>query len=188
MGGMGTSADPVAVAQDGAFEVLRLRVDRARPVAVPSLPAQMAQAAPGPNLGEPVRRRRFVLDSMGGMAGGGGMGGGMGMMGMTINGRAFDMSRIDLRARRGETELWEVRAGDMAHPFHVHGTSFQVLSRNGQPVDFASTGLKDTVLVDGQAELLMRFERTATDHAPYMFHCHILEHEDAGMMGQFTVA
>ena len=34
----------------------------------------------------------------------------------------------------------------------------------------------------------MRFERTATDHAPYMFHCHILEHEDAGMMGQFTVA
>ena len=149
MGGMGMSAEPVAVAQDGAFEVLRLRVDRAQTVVVPSLPAQMAQAAPGPNLGEPVRRRRFVLDSMGGMAGGGGMGGGMGMMGMTINGRAFDMSRIDLRARRGETELWEVRAGDMAHPFHVHGTSFQVLSRNGQAVDFASTGWKDTVLVDG---------------------------------------
>jgi FtsP/CotA-like multicopper oxidase with cupredoxin domain len=141
-----------------------------------------------------VRRRRFVLDTHGGMMGGGGMGmrggmgGGMGMMAMTINGRAFDMQRIDAQVRRGETELWEVRASDMAHPFHVHGTSFQVVSRNGVPVDFAASGWKDTVLVDGSAEILMRFDHRADDRTPYMFHCHILEHEDAGMMGQFTVA
>jgi blue copper oxidase len=107
---------------------------------------------------------------------------------MTINGRAFDMGRIDLATRRAETELWEVSASDMAHPFHVHGTSFQVLTQNGRTVDFASTGWKDTVLVSGRAELLVRFAHRAGDHAPYMYHCHILEHEDAGMMGQFTVA
>jgi FtsP/CotA-like multicopper oxidase with cupredoxin domain len=141
-----------------------------------------------PAQGNPVRRRRFELDTHGGMMGGGMGRGGMGGMGMmTINGRAFDMARIDHRVRRGDTELWEVVANDMAHPFHVHGASFQVLSHNGAPVEFASSGWKDTVLVDGRAQLLLRFGHTANDTAPYMFHCHILEHEDAGMMGQFVV-
>jgi blue copper oxidase len=110
------------------------------------------------------------------------------MGGFTINGRPFDMMRIDHRVRRGDVELWQVRADDMAHPFHVHGTSFQVISRNGQAVDFASTGWKDTLLVSGEAQFLVRFDHQADEHTPYMFHCHILEHEDAGMMGQFTVA
>jgi FtsP/CotA-like multicopper oxidase with cupredoxin domain len=183
---MGGGTNPAPVAGDGAFLVMNFSVDTARVAAVRALPAQMAAAAPAPRLGEPLRRRRFVLDSHGMM--GGGMGrGGMGAMAMTINGRAFDMARVDLSARRGETEVWEVEAGDMAHPFHVHGTSFQVLALNGRAVDFASSGWKDTVLVDGRAELLLRFAHRAGEHAPYMYHCHILEHEDAGMMGQFTV-
>lgn len=196
MGGMGgmMAAEPVADAADGSFEVLRFEVDAARPAAVRRVPTAIA-GAPVLELGTPERTRRFQLDShgmmMGGMGGGmrggmrGGMGGGMGMM--TINGRAYDHHRIDARVRRGATELWEVRAGDMAHPFHVHGTSFRVLTRNGAAVDAAASGWKDTVLVDGSVELLMRFDHAADEHAPYMFHCHILEHEDAGMMGQFTV-
>ena len=47
---------------------------------------------------------------------------------------------------------------------------------------------KDTVLVSGKAELLVRFNRPAAKEKPFMFHCHILEHEDAGMMGQFITA
>jgi len=195
MGMMGSGTNPAAVAADGAFEVMQFRVDATREAAVRTLPQQLATAPPPPQLGEPARRRRFVLDTHGMMGGGmgrggggGGMGGGMGMMAMTINGRAFDMDRVDFATRRGETELWEVSAGDMAHPFHVHGTSFQVLSHNGRAVDFSTTGWKDTVLVDGRTELLMRFDHRAGEHTPYMFHCHILEHEDAGMMGQFTVA
>lgn len=190
MGGMmGAPTQPEAVAGDGSFEVMRFAVDPRRAAPVRVLPGELAGAAPLPALGPPVRRRRFELDAMGGMMGGGMGRGGMGGMGMmTINGRAFDMSRIDQRVRRGDTELWEVVASDMAHPFHVHGCSFQVLSHNGVPVDFASTGWKDTVLVEGRAQLLVRFEHAASDAAPYMFHCHILEHEDAGMMGQFVVA
>jgi FtsP/CotA-like multicopper oxidase with cupredoxin domain len=194
MSGMGVGAEPEAVADGGAFEVMRFVVDGSRSAAQRAVPERTAAAAKAPALGEPVRRRRFVLDTHGGMMGGagmgmrGGMGGGMGMMAMTINGRAFDMQRIDAQVRCGETELWEVRASDMAHPFHVHGTSFQVVSRNGTAVDFAASGWKDTVLVDGVAEILVRFDHRADDRTPYMFHCHILEHEDAGMMGQFTVA
>ncbi len=190
MGGMmAAGVQPEAVAADGSFEILRFAVDPNLPAQVRALPTLLAGAAPLPALGEPVRRRRFELDAHGSMMGGGmgrrGMGG-MGMM--TINGRAFEMARIDHRVRRGDTELWEIVASDMAHPFHVHGTSFQVLSHNGAPVDFASGGWKDTVLVDGRAQILMRFGHPADDAAPYMFHCHILEHEDAGMMGQFVVA
>ncbi len=184
MGGkMGADVQPEAAASVGSFEVMRFAVDTRQMAAVRMLPNTVAGAAPAPALGDPLRRRRFELDAPGGM-----MGGGMGGMGMmTINGRAFDMGRIDHRMRRGETELWEIVAGDMAHPFHVHGTSFQVLSHNGARVDFASSGWNDTVLVDGRTQLLVRFGHTATEATPYMFHRHILEHEDAGMMGQFVV-
>jgi FtsP/CotA-like multicopper oxidase with cupredoxin domain len=88
----------------------------------------------------------------------------------------------------GETELWRITAEMMAHPFHVHGTSFQVVSRNGSAVDAAVEGWKDVVLVSGTAEILVRFDQLADASAPFMYHCHILEHEDAGMMGQFTVS
>ena len=119
------------------------------------------------------------------MMGGAGRGNGGGM---GINGNSMDMNRIDEEVRLGDTEIWEVFSNEMAHPFHVHGTSFQVLSHNKKPVDFLQTGLKDVFLVNGQAELLVRFNKPADKRAPYMFHCHILEHEDAGMMGQFTVS
>ena len=57
----------------------------------------------------------------------------------------------------------------------------------GKKVGFESMGLKDVTLVDGTTEILVRFRKTADRSYPYMYHCHILEHEDAGMMGQFTV-
>ena len=62
-----------------------------------------------------------------------------------------------------------------------------VLSLNGEEVPFETTGMKDVFPVQGIAELLVRVDHEATDAVPFMFHCHILEHEDAGMMGQFTV-
>ncbi len=141
-----------------------------------------------------VRRRRFALE-MRMMMGGGMMGGrGMGMGGAmgnsmdmaTINGRAFDVERIDERVRLGDTEIWEVSGTMMDHPFHVHGVQFQVLRRGGQAPSAYDQGLRDTVVVQEPVELLVRFTQPARE-APFMYHCHILEHEDSGMMGQFTV-
>ena len=102
---------------------------------------------------------------------------------MTINGRAFDMARIDERVRLGDTEIWEVSGETMAHPFHVHGVHFEVLS--GAKPGVLDLGLKDTVLVQEPVELLIRFTQPAA-RAPFMYHCHILKHEDNGMMGQFA--
>jgi len=128
-----------------------------------------------------VRRRRIAMTmGMRGMRGGAGMG----MFG--INGRPFDMGRIDAEIRRGDTEVWQVSAEMMAHPFHIHGVHFEVLSRNGSPPGIRDQGLRDTIMVENSVELLVRFSHTAVT-APYMYHCHILEHEDNGMMGQFIV-
>lgn len=141
---------------------------------------------------EPVRipdgviTRRFNLDM-----------GGMGPLRMltgaapfTINGRTMKASRIDFSVQAGATEIWEfVNRTGMAHPMHVHNTQFRILDRNGRPPGPSETGFKDTVLVPGGStvRVLARFPEYADERNPYMYHCHILEHEDAGMMGQFTV-
>ena len=121
----------------------------------------------------------------GGRRGMGGMGMGMGPP-VGINGQVFDMARIDFQPQLGSTEIWEVSPSMMAHPFHVHGVIFRVLSVDGKPPAAHLAGGKDTILLDAPAELLMHFTRPATNETPFMFHCHILEHEDAGMMGQYA--
>jgi FtsP/CotA-like multicopper oxidase with cupredoxin domain len=102
-----------------------------------------------------------------------------------INGRQMDMGRIDQRARLGATEIWEIEnLVDMDHPFHLHGFQFQVLDRDGEPEPFVSW--KDVVNVPKRhtVRIIVRFDNFP---GKWMFHCHILEHEDAGMMGVLEV-
>ena len=107
---------------------------------------------------------------------------------MGINGRPFDMGRIDADVRKDTVELWQIGSHMMSHPFHVHGTQFQILSMNGQRPPAYMRGWKDTVIVAREAEILVPFSQPASADNAFMFHCHILEHEDAGMMGQYTCA
>ena len=105
-----------------------------------------------------------------------------------INGKPFDLGRIDVETQLGTTEVWEVASIGMAHPFHVHGALFRILSIDGAPPKDHLTGWKDTALVQDKAELLVAFNQPATREHPFMYHCHILEHEDAGLMGQYVCA
>ncbi len=107
---------------------------------------------------------------------------------LSINAQPMSMDIINQRVKKDDMELWTITAEMMPHPFHVHGVSFQIISLNGQPPAEQDKGWKDTVIVTEQpTQILMRFNHVATEEYPYMYHCHILEHEDAGMMGQFTV-
>ncbi|WNO53511.1 multicopper oxidase family protein [Stakelama saccharophila] len=144
------------------------------------LPRRLVDLAP-PDASKAVRKRRFVLDMPMGMMRGGGF---------TINGRSMDMQRIDEAVTVGTDEIWEIEnASMMAHPFHVHNVQFRVLDRDGRPASAAELGLKDVVVVRPRerVRILVRFEEYTDRDLPYMYHCHILEHEDAGMMGQFVV-
>jgi suppressor of ftsI len=103
----------------------------------------------------------------------------------------MDMSRIDEVVRPAATEIWKVHnAAGTPHNFHVHGVSFAVLDYAGQEPPAHLTGLKDTVYVppDKTVTLLVRFPDYPDPNSPYMFHCHMLQHEDRGMMGQFVLA
>jgi len=122
------------------------------------------------------------------MGGHGGMMGGHGGATFAINGRPFDIARLDLEASLGTSERWILGGEMMGHPFHIHGVRFRVASENGGPPRAENGGWKDTVFVEGEAELLVEFAQAAAPGMPFMMHCHILEHEDAGMMAQFAVA
>ena len=195
MGGMGRLRDGFASAfRSGERAVLAFEPSGA-PGSAAAVPSRLAGRERA-DASRAVRRRRFALNmGMGGMMGGGGMGGGgmgMGGSGMgggmgigAINGRGFDMNRVDERVRLGDTEIWEVSGEMMAHPFHMHGVHFEVLSRDGRMPDVRDQGLRDTVLVREPVELLVRFTQPAVN-SPFMYHCHILEHEDNGMMGQYA--
>ncbi|MPZ87154.1 MAG: multicopper oxidase domain-containing protein [Nitriliruptorales bacterium] len=107
-----------------------------------------------------------------------------------INGQKMDMARIDEVVAVGATEVWEVsNASGDPHNFHVHDVHFQILSVDGAEPPPHLVGWKDTVFVPPgtSARIVTRFRDYTDSHHPYMFHCHILAHEDGGMMGQFTV-
>lgn len=119
-----------------------------------------------------------------------GSGGGFGGGNYFINGRVMDMDYINERVPLNTTEIWEVsNDSPMMHPFHVHNGQFQLLDRNGNPPPANEMGWKDTVRVNpGETvRLIMRFTDYSDEDNPYMYHCHILEHEDRGMMGQFVL-
>lgn len=189
MGGMMHDMLPLAETFKAPFPVATFAVDASLPAAVRTIPT--AFAVPDETLPAPTATRRFVLNDMGAM-----MGGDMGhadhgapaAMTFGINGRPFDMGRLDAEARLGTTETWLVSGEMMGHPFHVHGVRFRVLAENGQTPRAENSGWKDTVFVEGETELLVRLDHPAGASHPFMLHCHILEHEDLGMMGQFTVA
>ncbi|RUM06172.1 multicopper oxidase family protein [Rhizobium chutanense] len=148
--------------------------DKPAPV-MPVLPARLRQIAPLPT---PVKTRRFVLtESMSGMS-----------MAFQINGASFDMNRIDEVMKTGDVELWEiVNKADMDHPFHVHGTQFQIVEyeKDGKITKAPYRSWKDTVnVVSGQT---VRFLIRQDMPGQRMYHCHILEHEDLGMMGLLEV-
>jgi len=180
MGGMAGNAE--------RFPIIELRAQKPETADL-SLPERLIQV-PGWTAAQAARTRSFSLDmpmmGMGGMMmGAAGMGGAMG-----INGRAMDMDRVDERVSLGSVEIWQIRnTTPLAHPFHIHGVQFRTLDRNGRPPLPHEGGLKDTVLVDPDStvRVITEFSDFADPRRPYMYHCHILEHEDAGMMGQFVV-
>lgn len=116
------------------------------------------------------------------------------MMSMTnffINNKKFDMEVVEFTTEQGRVEVWNITNQTMmAHPFHIHGNHFYVLQVNGATPPPNMRGRKDVVTVppmNGSVRLITKYENYGDPVLPYMFHCHILSHEDGGMMGQFIV-
>lgn len=155
---------------DGEFEILQVRAastlaDNGAPPS--SLPG------PGPvETSAAATTRRFVLSGN-----------------SKINSEEMDMGRVDEVVPAGARERWEIENIVYSHNFHVHDASFTIVDVDGGPPPAYARGRKDTVFVGNHSTVTVAIE-FGTDPDPqaaYMYHCHILEHEDLGMMGQFTV-
>jgi spore coat protein A, manganese oxidase len=127
---------------------------------------------PQENIGTPTVTRTFEFRRSGGQ--------------WVINGLPFDPNRVDAQPVLGTTERWILRnAGGWDHTIHIHDVDHQLISRNGQPPTPDELTKESWYIGGGQeVEVKMKF----SDHVGrYVFHCHVLEHEDDAMMGQFEV-
>ncbi|MFE9890722.1 multicopper oxidase domain-containing protein [Streptomyces scopuliridis] len=108
---------------------------------------------------------------------------------MTINGKVMDMARIDEVVTARARETWVVESTGYIHNLHIHGVQFRLLDIDGEQPPPHLRGSKDTVyLPEGsKARLAVEFARYTDPGMPYMYHCHVLRHEDMRMMGQFLV-
>jgi bilirubin oxidase len=108
----------------------------------------------------------------------------------TINGESFNMDSINVVTYLNHTEIWDItNTTAVAHPFHIHDIQFYILDRNGLPPSDNERGQKDVVLVkpSESVRIITKFEDFHNATIPYMYHCHLLHHEDEGMMGSFLV-
>ncbi len=102
-----------------------------------------------------------------------------------INGKTMDMARVDVSTTVGATEIWEIEnIVGMDHPFHLHGFQFQVLDRDGVPEPYRSWKDMLNIPRHTSARIIVRYDDYP---GKWMFHCHILDHEDHGMMGVLEV-
>jgi FtsP/CotA-like multicopper oxidase with cupredoxin domain len=157
------------------LDLLEVRASR-RLAPSPPLPSRLVDPAPIA-LPESATTREFVMGDF------------------TLNGRTMDHGRIDHVVPAGVTEAWTVTnaggfpSNGLPHSFHVHEANFVVLDVNGKRPRAHARGAKDTVFVPPRTtvRLAVQFGPYSDPEHPYMYHCHILAHEDAGMMGQFLL-
>ncbi len=161
------------------FNVMQINVGPQTANPVTSIPAVLANNVVYPQASANVTRTiRFTADSLMVMDGP-----------FYFNDSSFNMMRIDYEIPLNSVEIWKlVNETMVAHPFHIHDVQFYVIDRSGNPPAPEESGRKDVVLVPPGDSLMFitKFE-DFVDTIPYMYHCHILMHEDDGMMGQFVV-
>lgn len=172
MGGMGRMGAG-GIPQGERMELLEFEVTRA---VTPATWRASAFPAIAPIAHSPTTRRRtFQFDST--------------MMQHGINGKAFDMNRIDETVRFGDTEIWTfVNDSPFPHPVHMHEVQFQILSRTGGRgrVFPWEAGFKDTILMHPgeRVSVVAEFNRY---RGRFLMHCHNLVHEDMGMMMNYEI-
>ena len=107
-----------------------------------------------------------------------------------MNNKPFHMDSINIISYLNNVEIWKLSNSTMiAHPFHIHDIEFFVLDINGIPPPPQYQGLKDVILVQPKdtVRFITKFTTFTDANVPYMYHCHLLHHEDEGMMGSFLV-
>ena len=178
MGGMGGSG----IALGAEFDIMKFVVNRQSKALSTPIPSRLSTIARIDSTGASVRKISLAMQGMR----------------WAINGETFEMNRYPIKSRSNTIELWDIENATMSmpHPMHMHGFSFQIVSRSNSPGQIrklaqdsngrmvTDLGWKDTILVwPGETvRIAIDFTNTYQGDQIYLFHCHNLEHEDQGMM------
>lgn len=169
------------------FNILRFDVVAATANPVTSIPTSFAPLSPYPESSATVYRDIHLSpDTLSAMSGMQAYVDGPFLM----NNETFQMDSVNEIVYLNDVEIWTLTNSTMvAHPFHIHDIEFFVLDINGNPPPMEYSSLKDVILVkpDDTVRFITKFTTFADYMVPYMYHCHLLHHEDEGMMGSFLV-
>jgi len=164
------------------FQLLNIDVVAATANPILTIPTSLASYTAIPEASSDITRSLTFTSSgsMGNLAGP-----------FLINGSTFDMSVVNYTVPLDNVEIWSLtNQTPIAHPFHIHDVQFFILDINGNPPPPELQGLNDVVLVPGgmgNVRFIAVFSDFEDNVIPFMYHCHMLTHEDMGMMGQFIV-
>ncbi len=164
------------------FNILQLDVVAPTANPVTSIPNALVTVTPIPEANADITRDLVMTPVQGGQNQLNGD--------FVINGTPFDLNVINYEIPLDNTEIWSItNQSAIGHPFHIHDVQFYVLDRNGNTPPLNEQGLKDVIYLLPQetVRFITKFEDFANPDVPYMYHCHMLYHEDRGMMGQFIV-
>ena len=164
---------------DKTFQVLQIRVIGATANAVTTVPTTLVPST-FPSAAQVSQSRTLAITAQGPGEP------------FTFNEVGFNMGTINQTVALGATEAWTVHGGNIfGHSFHIHGVQCKLVARNGErtAVKAYESGWKDTFLVPLRESVtfVAKFDEAANADFPYMYHCHMVNHEDLGLMGQFVV-
>jgi len=164
------------------FNIIKFNVGAQTGSPVTTVPATLATVTPIPEVNSNITRAlTFAPVTMG-----------MNQLNgeFLINNLSYNMMFVNYTIPFNNTEIWQLTNNSaISHPFHIHDVQFYILTRNGVAPPLNEQGRKDVVLVKPQetVRFITKFEDFANSSVPYMYHCHLLKHEDGGMMGQFVI-
>ena len=176
-GPIGLSCGQLGPLDNTSFNILQINVVAQTINPVTTIPATLTTNTPWSTTG--ATTRNFTLQAVPMMS-----------CDFFINSTPYDMSVNNFTTQEGAVEIWQIQnMTPVAHPFHIHGNHFYIIDRGGNPPPLNEQGRKDGVLIAPMEtiKLITKYETFCDSTMPYMYHCHILTHEDMGMMGQFIV-
>jgi bilirubin oxidase len=173
----GTDRPNGSLLNDLDFRVLRVEVTPATPGAITAIPAALVKDTP---LAEADVTNRRTVRITGGQPG----------TAFTFDDKAYAGHANNHVVQLGAVEEWTVVNNNVfGHTFHIHDVQFRINKRSRGGVADFERGWKDSVFIPrGQSvSFLARFDDFASETDPFMYHCHMANHEDGGLMGQFLV-
>jgi blue copper oxidase len=159
------------------FDILKIRVAKAKANGVSSLPTVLTKNV-FPTKAQVTNSRTIAITDEGPGTP------------FTFDNKSYSMDYINQRVKLGATEAWTVKNDRVfGHSFHIHDVQFKIISRSTGTIPSHENGWKDTFSIQPNESVtfVAKFEDYASSEWAYMYHCHMANHEDGGLMGQFLV-